>query len=98
MKFDKAEIEKIKIPIHLRGKWAVGWMQKVLDKPIQSKENFLVQDDDQNYLVDSKLKMLIDSLEHFALKPEGGGISAGDRKSTRLNSSHTDISRMPSSA
>ena len=26
------------------------------------------------------------------------GISAADRKSTRLNSSHTDISRMPSSA
>ena len=26
------------------------------------------------------------------------GIDAGDRKSTRLNSSHTDISRMPSSA
>ena len=25
-------------------------------------------------------------------------ISGGDRKSTRLNSSHTDISRMPSSA
>ena len=25
-------------------------------------------------------------------------ISLGDRKSTRLNSSHTDISRMPSSA
>ena len=26
------------------------------------------------------------------------GLTAGDRKSTRLNSSHTDISRMPSSA
>ena len=30
---------------------------------------------------------------------DGSGITAfGDRKSTRLNSSHTDISRMPSSA
>ena len=29
---------------------------------------------------------------------ESGGSAAGDRKSTRLNSSHTDISRMPSSA
>ena len=28
----------------------------------------------------------------------GSGIGLGDRKSTRLNSSHTDISRMPSSA
>ena len=26
------------------------------------------------------------------------GVRPGDRKSTRLNSSHTDISRMPSSA
>ena len=26
------------------------------------------------------------------------GAAKGDRKSTRLNSSHTDISRMPSSA
>ena len=32
----------------------------------------------------------------FALLP--GGSCQGDRKSTRLNSSHTDISRMPSSA
>ena len=29
---------------------------------------------------------------------ELSGTGAGDRKSTRLNSSHTDISRMPSSA
>ena len=29
---------------------------------------------------------------------ENAIVSAGDRKSTRLNSSHTDISRMPSSA
>ena len=28
----------------------------------------------------------------------GSAIGWGDRKSTRLNSSHTDISRMPSSA
>ena len=30
--------------------------------------------------------------------PDRGDREAGDRKSTRLNSSHTDISRMPSSA
>ena len=38
----------------------------------------------------------------FFVQPQGGGSPAGaamrDRKSTRLNSSHTDISRMPSSA
>ena len=31
-------------------------------------------------------------------KAEGWTLIEGDRKSTRLNSSHTDISRMPSSA
>ena len=30
--------------------------------------------------------------------PERGNEASKDRKSTRLNSSHTDISRMPSSA
>ena len=30
--------------------------------------------------------------------PEGTGVIAGDRKSTRLNSSHKRLSRMPSSA
>ena len=35
--------------------------------------------------------ILADSLENMSLP-------SGDRKSTRLNSSHTDISRMPSSA
>ena len=42
----------------------------------------------------------------IVLKEEGGikllpiviGLNEADRKSTRLNSSHTDISRMPSSA
>ena len=33
-----------------------------------------------------------------AVRAEGVGRDAEDRKSTRLNSSHTDISRMPSSA
>ena len=40
--------------------------------------------------------------EHAAsrvmLKPASQGTGVIDRKSTRLNSSHTDISRMPSSA
>ena len=36
---------------------------------------------------------------HFSLKaPYGFRTEEPDRKSTRLNSSHTDISRMPSSA
>ena len=38
-----------------------------------------------------------ESLAQYMLKGKQVAIS-GDRKSTRLNSSHTDISRMPSSA
>ena len=34
----------------------------------------------------------------ISIMQTGGGKSLIDRKSTRLNSSHTDISRMPSSA
>ena len=34
----------------------------------------------------------------LAMAYEDGGAACLDRKSTRLNSSHTDISRMPSSA
>ena len=35
---------------------------------------------------------------NFVLESKSDSEAAGDRKSTRLNSSHTDISRMPSSA
>ena len=34
----------------------------------------------------------------FIIQPDSEPNKDGDRKSTRLNSSHTDISRMPSSA
>ena len=44
-----------------------------------------------------------ETINYRTLKPEKDGlfcekIFGPDRKSTRLNSSHTDISRMPSSA
>ena len=39
-----------------------------------------------------------DSAQLVALALVWLGARSGDRKSTRLNSSHTDISRMPSSA
>ena len=38
------------------------------------------------------------NLEQVELKPSTEPMLHEDRKSTRLNSSHTDISRMPSSA
>ena len=40
----------------------------------------------------------VKNLEDFDRKVYHFGFTLGDRKSTRLNSSHTDISRMPSSA
>ena len=39
-----------------------------------------------------------DKISPNQLKPKNGYIDLPDRKSTRLNSNHTDISRMPSSA
>ena len=36
--------------------------------------------------------------QHMAISEQEFNQGAADRKSTRLNSSHTDISRMPSSA
>ena len=49
------------------------------------------------YLIDYfVLEMNDDTFSHMGLIYNS--IRKGDRKSTRLNSSHTDISRMPSSA
>ena len=52
----------------------------------------------QHFLVDSGI---VDAIVRAIAPREGQAlveIGPGDRKSTRLNSSHTDISRMPSSA
>ena len=49
------------------------------------------------------LQSRADYIDSFAVGPQSffigaGDASAGDRKSTRLNSSHVSLSRMPSSA
>ena len=49
----------------------------------------------EGHYVQTKEEALALALE---LIPEGSSISWGDRKSTRLNSSHITRSRMPSSA
>ena len=64
-----------------------------------------------NFLEEMKIKEVIGALERFAPLPLQDGFdnaglqiglteaeATGDRKSTRLNSSHTRPSRMPSSA
>ena len=47
---------------------------------------------------DSDTPLLWVLREHIGLTGTKYSCGIGDRKSTRLNSSHTDISRMPSSA
>ena len=64
-----------------------------------------IRDEDVAYV---RTNSAIDEVvgEYIQLRNAGGGQKKGlcpfhdekDRKSTRLNSSHTDISRMPSSA
>ena len=51
---------------------------------------------DLNYAVD--VTVLKDGINYFADKKKNRTSSKRDRKSTRLNSSHTTVSRMPSSA
>ena len=49
-------------------------------------------------MVNAEHRMLTECLGIRHLVAVAGSSMGGDRKSTRLNSSHTDISRMPSSA
>mgnify|MGYP003342996283 CR=1 FL=1 len=53
-------------------------------------------------LHDAHLDSILDQVQHLSSPDKEERlvelIVNGDRKSTRLNSSHTDISRMPSSA
>ena len=57
---------------------------------------------DQGFtLIDSNLRFVAWNKTFLRLldfPPEMGFVGAPDRKSTRLNSSHSDLSRMPSSA
>ena len=65
-------------------------------KLLNSKGEFLTPDENNKML-----SLLESGLEHYEPWNRLGKYSdfaEGDRKSTRLNSSHTDISRMPSSA
>ena len=48
--------------------------------------------------IDGLLAVLAPEAELHGVGPQGSFVVHGDRKSTRLNSSHSDLSRMPSSA
>ena len=51
---------------------------------------------DQQHI--DEIKMYEELMKHYTGKKKGGRIKKADRKSTRLNSSHSQQSRMPSSA
>ena len=60
------------------------------------------ESEDSGNAVSVSLETLTDSIKHqlmlHGLKQKLGDAAAIDRKSTRLNSSHIPLSRMPSSA
>ena len=57
----------------------------------------VLQDTDDNFHTDL-FQPLLDRVSQLVGRPYPRSMEGGDRKSTRLNSSHTDIPRMPSSA
>ena len=58
----------------------------------------LYTDMDIEHQEQAYMKYLIDDLEEYAQSDYYPFHMPGDRKSTRLNSSHRSLSRMPSSA
>ena len=73
---------------------------KLFFKQYKSELGFLARIKEIKYF-NKKGKVLLKKFyksNRFAIKAITRIDSKGDRKSTRLNSSHTDISRMPSSA
>ena len=56
-----------------------------------------MNDDKDRFLLDRRYNTALGDMSDATLSALAAALD-GDRKSTRLNSSHTDISRMPSSA
>ena len=77
---------------------ALPYIRRFFDKTIVIKYGGSAMSDPElraSFAVDVVL------LKYIGLRPvivHGGGPQIGDRKSTRLNSSHVSLSRMPSSA
>ena len=77
----------------LKGK--LEWLQEAFGQ--RSFRNFVMTP--QKHLLATDRTILIDDSQDNVINfCRAGGFALLDRKSTRLNSSHTDISRMPSSA
>ena len=70
-----------------------SWYGMVLVIPV----NYLIVSYYKNKKRDERAKKLMIEFRD-AIQAVAAALLAGDRKSTRLNSSHTTVSRMPSSA
>ena len=91
---DYPEFEKFKLEMDTRAyksktkKSYIYYNEKFLE--FINKKPYEIVEEDIKYFIKEKLKTSNKTTINF--------IISSDRKSTRLNSSHTDISRMPSSA
>ena len=78
----------------------VTW--NVIQKYFEDNPQILVQHhiDSYNEFVERGIRNIIDKspFKRFTILPENANNNSTDRKSTRLNSSHSSVSRMPSSA
>ena len=98
-------------PYYAGGRW--GWAQPLADgAKFLQKEDLVPARADKTVYRLAPYVVMMSTLAIFAVIPMGPDVVAAkldlgvyfilavssDRKSTRLNSSHTDISRMPSSA
>src|SRR3546814_8392776 len=81
--FDRARLDRTKAADRLRQRRDLD--RKAHARDIEPRQEF-------------DLEQLLVLVDHGALHPALGEISEGDRKSTRLNSSHSCAYRMPSSA
>ena len=70
----------------------------VVKRPGQQTQSVLLGFAAGVMLAASFFSLIMPGVEVLQTGGASRGWAAGDRKSTRLNSSHTDISRMPSSA
>ena len=75
--------------------WNMRSLKRFLCGPVRSWMNHAYPVTEQNALCPSETKTLTHNLESCTIKTSK---SRTDRKSTRLNSSHIPLSRMPSSA
>ena len=85
--------------VNLSGKQAVDWALKV-NGGIPAPTLEFTEGDDAEITVTNQLESEETSIHWHGilLPPEQDGVAYVDRKSTRLNSSHIPLSRMPSSA